>query len=108
MCLGEPLLCYSLFNNVLKNAIEASPPGGRVNVNIAPGYGNLHVMVDNAGEVPQAARERFFEKYAPSSKIGGNGLGTYSIRLMAEVQGGSVSMDTGHGRTRLTITLPCP
>ncbi len=108
MCLGEPLLCYSLFNNVLKNAIEASPPGGRVSVNIAPGYGNLHVMVDNAGEVPQAARERFFEKYAPSSKIGGNGLGTYSIRLMAEVQGGSVSMDTGHGRTRLTITLPCP
>ncbi len=107
-CLGEPLLCYSLFSNVLKNAIEASPPGGRVTVNIAPGYGNLHVMVDNAGEVPQAARERFFEKYAPSDKIGGNGLGTYSIRLMAEVQGGSVSMDTGHGRTRLTITLPCP
>jgi len=108
MCLGEPLLCYSLFNNVLKNAIEASPPGGRVTINIAPGYGNLHLMIDNAGEVPQAARERFFEKYAPSDKIGGNGIGTYSIRLMAEVQGGTVSMDTGHGRTRLTITLPCP
>ena len=108
MCLGEPLLCHSMFNNVLKNAIEASPPGGKVSVHIAPGYGNLHVMIDNAGEVPQAARERFFEKYAPSSKIGGNGLGTYSIRLMAEVQGGSVSMDSGHGRTRLTITLPCP
>lgn len=108
MCLGEPLLCYSMFNNVLKNAIEASPPGGRVSVYIAPGYGNLHVMIDNAGEVPPAARAHFFEKYAASSKIGGNGLGTYSIRLMAEVQGGSVSMDTGHGRTRLTITLPCP
>jgi DNA-binding response OmpR family regulator len=107
-CLGEPLLCYSLFSNVLKNAIEASPPAGRVSVNIAPGYGNLHVMVDNAGDVPPATRERFFEKYAPTDKIGGNGLGTYSIRLMAEVQGGSVSMDTGHGRTRLTITLPCP
>ena len=108
MCLGEPLLCYSMFNNVLKNAIEASPPGGKVSVYIAPGYGNLHVMIDNAGEVPPAARASFFEKYAASSKIGGNGLGTYSIRLMAEVQGGSVSMDTGHGRTRLTITLPCP
>lgn len=107
-CLGEPLLCYSLFNNVLKNAIEASPPGARVSVNIAPGYGNLHVMIDNAGDVPQAARARFFEKYAPTDKIGGNGLGTYSVRLMAEVQGGSVSMDTGQGRTRLTITLPCP
>ncbi|MCA1856793.1 response regulator [Massilia oculi] len=108
MCLGEPLLCYSLFSNVLKNAIEASPEDGRVSVCIAPGYGELHVTVDNAGEVPQAARESFFEKYAASSKVGGNGLGTYSIRLMAEVQGGSVNMETGHGRTRLTVTLPCP
>ena len=75
---------------------------------VAPGYGNLHVMIDNPGEVPVELRERFFDKYASSEKIGGTGLGTYSIRLMAEVQGGSVSMDTGSGVTKLTITLPCP
>ncbi|OON60430.1 hypothetical protein B0920_15700 [Massilia sp. KIM] len=108
MCLGEPLLCYSLFNNVFKNAVEASPEGGAVRVYIAPGYGNLHVMIDNPGEVPAGMRERFFDKYATADKVGGTGLGTYSIKLMAEVQGGSVSMDTGAGMTRLTVTLPCP
>ncbi|MGH8855803.1 MAG: hybrid sensor histidine kinase/response regulator, partial [Telluria sp.] len=108
LCLGEPLLCYSLFSNVLRNAIEASPAGGKVSVNIASAHGKLQVMVDNAGDVPPPARAHFFEKNAPSSKIGGNGLGTYSTRLMAEVQGGSVGMDTGQGRTRLTVTLPCP
>ncbi|MFC0253823.1 response regulator [Massilia consociata] len=107
MCLGEPLLCYSMFGNVLKNAVEASPPGSHVSVGIAPGDGKLHVTIDNAGDVPLQARAHFFQKYAPSSKLGGHGLGTYSIRLMAEVQGGSADMDTGHGRTRLTITLPC-
>ena len=108
MCLGEPMLCHSMFNNALKNAVEASPAGAAVRMLVAPGYGNLHVMIDNPGEVPVELRERFFDKYASSEKIGGTGLGTYSIRLMAEVQGGSVSMDTGSGVTKLTITLPCP
>jgi DNA-binding response OmpR family regulator len=104
-CLGEPLLCYSLLGNLLKNAAEASPEDGVVNVELAPGYGAVHVIAENQGEVAPALRERFFEKYA-TDKAGGTGLGTYSIRLMAEVQSGSVEMETGAGRTRLTVTLP--
>jgi two-component system, sensor histidine kinase and response regulator len=105
-CLGEALLCYSMFNNALKNAAEASPPGAKVAVEVAPGYGAVHIVIENNGEVPPAMREHFFSKYAPSEKVGGHGLGTYSIRLMAGVQGGDVAMDSGDGVTRLTITLP--
>jgi DNA-binding response OmpR family regulator len=107
ICLGEPLLCYSMFTNAFKNALEAAPAGSTIKVDIAPGYGSMHIVIDNEGEVPESLRERFFDKYATAGKEGGSGLGTYSIRLMAEVQGGSVSMETGDGHTRLTITLPC-
>jgi DNA-binding response OmpR family regulator len=107
ICLGEPLLCYSMFSNAFKNAAEASPEGGLIKVDVSPGYGSLHVVIDNEGEVPLTMRGRFFEKYATADKEDGSGLGTYSIRLMAEVQGGGASMDTGDGHTRLTITLPC-
>jgi two-component system sensor histidine kinase/response regulator len=107
VCLGEPLLCYSMFSNAFKNAAEASPEGGTIKVDVAPGYGSLHVVIDNEGEVPLTMRGRFFEKYATADKEDGSGLGTYSIRLMAEVQGGGATMDTGDGHTRLTITLPC-
>lgn len=107
LCLGEPLLCYSMFTNAFKNAAEAAPPGSAIQVDIAPGPGSLHVVIDNRGEVPAGLRPRFFDKYATAGKDGGSGLGTYSIRLMAEVQGGGVNMETGDGRTRLTITLPC-
>jgi two-component system sensor histidine kinase/response regulator len=107
VCLGEPLLCYSMFSNAFRNAAEASPEGGTIKVDISPGYGSLHVVIDNEGEVPPAMRARFFEKYATADKEDGTGLGTYSIRLMAEVQGGGASMETGGGHTRLTITLPC-
>lgn len=105
-CLGEPLLCYSLFNNALKNAAEASPDGGEVVVRLAPVDASVQVLVENRGEVPAAMRAHFFGKYAPSDKVGGHGLGTYSIRLMAEVQGGLVAMETGDGMTRLAVTLP--
>jgi len=107
VCLGEPLLCYSMFSNAFKNAAEASPAGGVIKVDVAPGYGSLHVVIDNEGEVPLTMRGRFFEKYATAGKEDGSGLGTYSIRLMAEVQGGGAAMETGDGHTRLTITLPC-
>jgi signal transduction histidine kinase len=107
MCLGESLLCYSMFSNAFKNAAEATPPGGTVKVDVAPGPGCLHVVIDNEGEVPLTMRGRFFDKYATAGKTGGLGLGTYSIRLMAAVQGGDAAMETGDGHTRLTITLPC-
>ena len=106
-CQGEPILCYSLFGNLLKNAAEASPEGALVTVQLAPGYGAVHVVVDNDGEVAPSMRERFFDKYA-SDKAGGSGLGSYSVKLMAEVQGGSVEMESQDGRTRLTVTLPAP
>lgn len=105
-CLGEPLLCYSLFSNLMKNAAEASPDGGKITVELAPGYGSIHVVIDNEGEVEPGMRERFFDKYATGDKVGGNGLGTYSVKLMAEVQGGEVAMESRNGHTRLTVTLP--
>jgi len=107
VCLGESLLCYSMFANAFKNAAEAAPPDGTIRVDVAPGPGGVRVVIDNEGEVPPAMRDRFFDKYATAGKPGGLGLGTYSIRLMAEVQGGAAAMETGDGRTRVTITLPC-
>jgi DNA-binding response OmpR family regulator len=106
-CLGEPLLCYSMFTNAFRNALEAAPAGSTVEVDIASSHGSMRVVIDNEGEVPESLRGRFFDKYATAGKVGGSGLGTYSIRLMAEVQGGSVAMETRDGHTRLTITLPC-
>jgi hypothetical protein len=107
VCMGESLLCYSMFSNAFRNAAEAAPPGGTIRVDVVPAPACLRVVIDNEGEVPLTMRGRFFDKYATAGKTGGLGLGTYSIRLMAAVQGGDAAMETGDGHTRLTITLPC-
>jgi two-component system sensor histidine kinase/response regulator len=48
----------------------------------------------------------FFEKYTTSGKKGGTGLGTYSAKLIAETQGGRISMDSSEEKgTTIKITF---
>ncbi len=109
LILGEELLCHSLFSNLLMNALEASPPGKRISIQIEqdPNAGICSVRITNWGEVPSAIRARFFEKLVTHGKQRGTGLGTYSARLCAEVQGGSVALDTSQpGKTSVWVHLP--
>ncbi|HEY0825633.1 MAG TPA: response regulator [Ramlibacter sp.] len=107
---GEELLCYSTIANLLKNALEASPEDGEVRVSLRrvdEGNGECVALdIHNAGEVPEAVRERFFDKYATHGKPGGTGLGAYSARLMARVQRGALRMASGPEGTTLSLRLP--
>ena len=103
---GDDMLCYSLFQNLIKNACEAAPQGTRVVVTLKDEE-PLRVLVQNTGAVAPDMRERFFNKFATSGKTGGSGLGTYSARMLAKAQGGDITMDTSDtdNSTTLTVTL---
>ena len=107
--LADESLCYSLFSNLLRNAAEAAQPGSPVQIAISVSDGLL-VTVRNTGVVPAAIRDRFFDKYVTAGKPDGNGMGTYSARLMAITQGGSITMETSDstGSTCLSVRLPTP
>lgn len=106
--LGEELLFFSLFANLIKNALEASPRGAEVRIDLVAGDPAL-VSIHNQGVVPDDMRERFFDKYASSGKDGGTGLGTYSARLIATNLGGEIgfSSDEASGTT-VFLRLPAP
>lgn len=104
--LAENLLCYSMLSNLLKNAVEASPRGSKVTVRIHQEDGMACMRIENQGETPKEMRNRFFEKYATARKAG-TGLGTYSARLIAEVHGGSITLDAARpGCTSILVRLP--
>lgn len=107
VAIGDPMLCYSLFQNLLKNACEAAPEGTTVTVAIHAGS-QMHISVENHGVVPMAIRETFFEKFATAGKQGGTGLGTYSAKLLTEAQNGTIAMETSDqtNLTRVSVTLP--
>jgi CheY-like chemotaxis protein len=105
--LGDAMLCYSLFQNLLQNACEASPDGCEVALTLRDET-PLRLTIKNQGVVPAAIRERFFGKFVTAGKPGGTGLGTYSARLLAEAQNGAVTLAVSdeENSTTLTVTLP--
>lgn len=127
--LGDAMLCYSLFQNLINNACEAAPEKSQVTVTLIDetkylryldffdiGQGSmavtdeatLYVLIQNKGAVPAEIRERFFDKFVTQDKQGGTGLGTYSARLLAEAQKGAISLDVSdqENQTTITVTLP--
>lgn len=107
MVSGEELLLYSMLANLLKNALEASPRGATVTMDLTRQAGGSRIDICNVGAVPEEIRETFFDKLTTSGKSGGTGLGTYSARLLAEAHGGSITMRTSEeAGTTVSIFLP--
>ncbi|GAB0055820.1 Sensor histidine kinase RcsC [Candidatus Magnetaquicoccaceae bacterium FCR-1] len=106
---GERMLCYSVFYNVLLNAIEASNFNSEIRIHLAPDGDMGAARITNSGEVPEAIRERFFDKYVTHGKEHGSGLGTYSAWLAIKTQGGRMELDASQpGQTSVIVTLPRP
>lgn len=98
---------YSMFENLIKNAIEASPENSRVSVDITKQNDEHHIKIHNFGVVPDEIKSRFFDRYITSGKANGTGLGTYSAKLIARVHGGNISFRSLEKEgTTLYVTLP--
>lgn len=103
---AEERLCSPMLGNLIANAIEASPAGERITINLTEGAEHV-VSIRNLGAVPLDIRERFFEKFVTSGKSKGTGLGTYSAWLFAKAQGGTVKLDASEeGATTVVVRLP--
>jgi PAS domain S-box-containing protein len=108
MCQGQRNFLVTAMQNLLVNALEASPPGATVTVDLLPSNKGCRIDITNNGVVPVAIRNQFFDKYVTSGKHQGTGLGTYSAKIMIKAQGGEIAMHTSDddNKTMVTILLP--
>ena len=106
--LGDELLSYSMFNNLLKNAMEAARPNTVIQVDLALLEELVAIAITNDGAVPLDIRSTFFDKFATSGKQGGTGLGTFSAQLIAKTQNGEIAMSTSDEKQTTTITVQMP
>lgn len=106
--MGEELLCYPMFSNLLQNAFEASPDEECVEISVEEHAerDRVTISITNRGSVPVEIRDRFFDKYVTSGKKHGTGLGTYSARLCAETQNGSIRLEPLEDKTCVVVELP--
>ncbi len=78
-----------VLDNLLANAIDASPPGTTVTVSAVGA--ELHVVDEGPG-LTAAERERAFDRFWSSGKSHGSGLGLAIARRLVELDGGSIEL----------------
>lgn len=113
--------------NLVDNALKFCPPGGRITLaargrtdptphgGSGPARRLVEVRVSDSGPgIPAADLAHLFDRFyqsrqsvEPASSVGGKGLGLAIVKRIAELHGGSVSVDSelGHGTT-VTLSLP--
>lgn len=110
--LGDPDKLARVFDNILKNAVSYSAPGGDVSIRAERREGQVQVTVTNEGlEIPEKELARIFQKFyrldaARSSRTGGAGLGLAIAKEIIELHGGKIWAESNGKATNFVISLP--
>jgi len=93
--------------NLLRNALQAAPPGGRVRCSARFVGDTLEVVVEDSGPgIPDAARPRIFEPFF-TTKQKGTGLGLALVKKAVTDHGGTLEVDRADlGGARFVVRVP--
>ena len=93
---GDPASLHTLLRNLLDNAIKYTPDGGQIDVGVVLRGGHPCLLVEDSGPgLPEAERERVFDRFyrVPGSGAQGSGLGLAIVRTIAASHGATVALD---------------
>jgi len=110
---GDAALLRDVLQNLLDNAIQYTPSGGRIHMSAAAGEREAVLTVADTGiGIPLVDQERIFERFyrvdaARSREAGGTGLGLSIAKHIVEVHGGRllVESEVGSG-SRFSFSIP--
>lgn len=110
---GDASLLRDVLQNLLDNAIQYTPPGGRVHVTAeAIGREAVITVSDTGIGIPTSDRERIFERFyrvdaARSREAGGTGLGLSIAKHIVEAHNGRLWVDSVIGEgSKFSFSIP--
>lgn len=96
-----------VFFNLLKNAMEAMPSGGRLSVKVRADDDSVYVAIADTGSGIRA--EDLAKLFSPyhTTKVGGHGLGLTIVQRIMREHGGHVGIESKEGiGTVVTLQFP--
>ena len=108
--MADEELLRRLVVNLLQNAVQHTPPGGSVAVDVRAEAGAIRISVTDSGAgIAEADRARIFDRFVQldsSRRSSGAGLGLTIARWIAEAHGGSLVVESsGPAGTTFCLTL---
>lgn len=111
---ADPDRLRQVLRNLIDNALQYTPSGGRVSIEAAVQQGDIVLAVTDTGiGIPDAERSRIFERFyrVDSSRAhqpgGGTGLGLAIARHLVELHGGHIGVESELGvGSRFFFSLP--
>jgi signal transduction histidine kinase len=108
-----PVLGYAgelnqMWGNLIDNALDAVPHGGRVEVSASCEDRRVVVrIVDNGTGIPAQDIARVFDPFFTTKPIGqATGLGLDIVRRLVRHNDGAINVESKRGRTEFRVTLP--
>jgi PAS domain S-box-containing protein len=97
-----------VFVNLIVNAVDAMPEGGRLSISINRNVDRLHLLFADSGTgMPEDVRQKIFDPFFSTKGAHGTGLGLSVSYSIIERHEGSISVASELGRgTVFTIDLP--
>jgi two-component system, OmpR family, sensor histidine kinase TctE len=101
---GHRHLVVELVANLVDNAVRYTPRGGEVTVRVR---GNEVIVQDNGPGIPEADRERVFERFCrlENSSSDGCGLGLAIVREITRLHGARVTLEDATGGRGLAVRV---
>ncbi len=97
---------HQIVANIIRNAIEAVPPGGHVTVELEGSHESFTLRVHDDGPgISEAVKTRIYEPFF-STKESGTGLGMSIVYSLVTLHGGAIAIDTNDRGTRFDVTIP--
>ncbi len=102
----------SILDNLLANALRASPAGSACRIDLSGVGGRVRLAVQDAGPgVPEELRGRIFDRFVRGEEsrnrsTGGFGIGLSLCRRIAEARGGTIGVVPSGKGARFEVDLP--
>lgn len=110
IAVGEYRRALQIVVNLLTNAVRYSPAGSTVRLRLKRRDGHVRLLVADQGRgIGAADQARIFEKFARGdmSEPGGNGLGLYIARRLAQAMDGMLTVESEVDQGAVfTLSLP--